>query len=246
MVSYRKVVDSKWRLSTLLEKTSSQCGGWCLEWEIEEDQWQPSPYNFISSHCQSFISFSVLLYPELLSVQDGFFFLFLAFHVLYSVWYKLNTNLMKQWTQLDESSGGGWQVKDIVDGEVTGGGTAWTHICGGGKVGGHFEIKCRNPPWLMLLKKKKKELKSHVPKKKTAEKVMLKVWKQNFLVWVQGPAIFLVCNTKQFFISKNVVFFFQVGSTFTWFKNQNYIKGIRRGVHLSPSVLFSLPPYSLY
>lgn len=157
MVSYRKVVDSKWRLSTLLEKTSSQCGGWCLEWEIEEDQWQPSPYNFISSHCQSFISFSVLLYPELLSVQDGFFFLFLAFHVLYSVWYKLNTNLMKQWTQLDESFGGGWQVKDIVDGEVTGGGTVWTHICGGGKVGGHFEIKCRNPPWLMLLKKKKKK-----------------------------------------------------------------------------------------
>lgn len=66
-----------------------------------------------------------------------------------------------------------------------------------------------------IKEKKKKELKSHVPKKKTAEKVMLKVWKQNFLVWVQGPAIFLVCNAKQFFISKNVVFFFQVGSTFT-------------------------------
>ena len=143
-------------------------------------------------------------YPKTLS-KLYFIFLFIvswthmsvmAFNVLDSAWSKLNTSLTKQWTQLGQSSGGGWLVKALTDAVGTWLVRRWLVEvrCQCMSVWGeeHFEIKCKNPPWLMPLRKTPKQLKKSCSKEENSWKSHVKsVETENFLAFLFGSKALL-------------------------------------------------------
>lgn len=154
---------SKWGLSTLVEKTA-QYGRWPLEREMAEDHWQPSLRNFLPSRCQSI----------LVTLKLYFIFLFLvswtrtrmtngSFQCFRFSLVQTEHKCDKAWMPLPQSSGGGRHVKALADavGTWLGGGGDWLVgvRCEGwmGVCARNFEIQCKNLPWLMTLRKKKKK-----------------------------------------------------------------------------------------
>lgn len=124
-----------------------RCGRWSLEREREVNQGQSSLHNFILSHYQSILSHWSFLFFFIISWT---YMGVMAFNALSSACCKLNTNLMKEWTQL-ASEAGRWRPSSIEWGH---GGQEERLVgiqreCVSVQGGGYFEIKCNYPPWLL-------------------------------------------------------------------------------------------------